>query len=140
MARPSATGSRASTEPCSTVSALAGFDPARRLEFRPDHTGEFDELVARFGDGGVFVETMSDQGVYVDFTWNDGLHCQLWITVSGRSKLRYYHESDEDNPPRFDAWGNLNAIATEAGTATTVEQGVVHEGAGRRHRPEGVPS
>jgi hypothetical protein len=93
-------------------------DSERRLEFRPDSKGEFDELVARFADGGVFIETMSDQGVYVDFSWNDGLHCQLWITVSGRSKLRYYHENDKSGPPRFDAWGNLNAA-----TAPTTQKG-----------------
>ena len=32
------------------------------------------------------------------------------------------------------------AIATEAGTAATVKQGAVHEGAGRRHRQEEVGS
>lgn len=78
------------------------------LEFRPDSKGEFDELVARFADGGVFIETMSDQGVYVDFSWNDGRHCQLWITVKGRSKLRYHHDDGAGDPPRFDAWGNTN--------------------------------
>lgn len=83
------------------------------LEFRPDYRGDFDELVARFADGGVFIETMSDQGVYVDFSWDDGRHCQLWITVSGKSRLRYTHEHGMADPPRFDAWGNLNALATE---------------------------
>ena len=95
------------------------------LEFRPDHKGEFDELVARFADGGVFIETMSDQGVYVDFSWDGGRHCQLWITVGGKSKLRYHHEDDIDTPPRFDAWGRPNAQAIEARRAIDSEAGVV---------------
>src|SRR4051812_8756086 len=89
-----------------TVSPIELAEP---LEFRPDDKGEFDELVARFANGGVFIETMSDQGVYVDFSWDDGRHCQLWITVNGRSKLRYSHEDSVGDPPRFGAWGKPNA-------------------------------
>ena len=76
-----------------------------RLEFRPDGKGEFDELVARFSDGGAFIETMNDQSVYIDFSWNDGLHCQLWISCGGKAKLRYYHEDGQGAAPRFDAFG-----------------------------------
>jgi hypothetical protein len=61
-----------------------------RLEFRPRENGEFDEIVARFGDGMVHVETMSGTSCYVGFYWNDGLVCQ-WYINSAR-KLTYYHE------------------------------------------------
>jgi hypothetical protein len=61
-----------------------------RLEFRPRENGEFDEIVARFGDGMVHVETMSGTSCYVGFYWNDGLVCQ-WYINSAR-KLTYHHE------------------------------------------------
>lgn len=111
-ASPTGLGAPEGAEPPSRLGASPAIPSA--LEFRPDDSGEFDELVARFADGGVFIETMSDQGVYVDFSWDDGRHCQLWITVAGKSKLRYYHEDDKGEPPRFDAWGRPNAIAAAA--------------------------
>lgn len=72
-----------------------------RLEFRPDEKGEFDEIVAAFADGSVHVETMSDQGCYVGFYWDDGRYCQWWIGVKGRSKLTYQHDDGHGNPPKF---------------------------------------
>lgn len=74
------------------------------LEFRSDATdGSFDEIVARFADGMVHVETMSDTGCYVGFYWDDGRYCQWWI--SSKKKLRYSHEDGQSDPPRFTAWG-----------------------------------
>lgn len=61
-----------------------------RLEFRPRENGDFDEIVARFADGSVHVETMSDKGCYVGFYWDDGRYCQWWI--SSKKKLEYHHE------------------------------------------------
>lgn len=82
------------------------------LEIRPDHKDRFDEIVARFADGGVHIETMSKRGVYIDFLWNDGKHCQLWITSKG--KLRYNVEPYEGDPPRFTSWGEPNPLAAIA--------------------------
>ena len=66
------------------------------LEFRPDENGEFDEIVARFADGTVHVETMSDKRCYVQFSWNDGRFCQ-WYISSGKA-LKYHHEQGKDAP------------------------------------------
>lgn len=66
------------------------------LEFRPDENGEFDEIVARFADGMVHVETMSDKDCYVGFSWNDGRFCQ-WYISSGKA-LKYHHEQGKDGP------------------------------------------
>lgn len=63
---------------------------SERLEFRPSYLGEFDEIVARFADGTVHVETMDKKGCYIGFQWDDGRYCQLWI--SSDKKLRYRHE------------------------------------------------
>ena len=90
------------TEPASGLGP-SGFDPARRLEFRPDDRGEFDEIVARFADGMVHVETMSKTGCYVGFYWDDGRYCQWWIRSD--KKLRYHHEDGDGEQPRFTAWG-----------------------------------
>ena len=60
------------------------------LEIRPDSDGEFDEIVARFADGMVHVETMSDKSCYVGFYWNDGRQLQWYI--SSKKPLRYHHE------------------------------------------------
>lgn len=65
------------------------------LEFRPDSEGNFDEIVARFANGSVHVETMSGKGCYVGFYWDDGRVCQWWI--NSKKKLEYYHET---SPPR----------------------------------------
>ena len=73
------------------------------LEFRPDHEGQFDEIVARFADGMVHVETMSNKSCYVGFYWDDGRYCQWWISAD--KKLRYSHEDGQHEPPRFTAWG-----------------------------------
>lgn len=73
------------------------------LEFRPDHKGQFDEIVARFADGMVHVETMSKKSCYVGFYWDDGRVCQWWINSD--KKLEYHHETGMGDPPRFDAWG-----------------------------------
>lgn len=64
------------------------------LEFRPDENGEFDEIVARFADGTVHVETMSDKRCYVQFSWNDGRFCQ-WYISSGKA-LKYSHEQGKE--------------------------------------------
>ena len=60
------------------------------LEFRPRANGDFDEIIARFGDGTVHVETMSGRSCYVGFYWDDGRFCQWYISSTG--KLSYYHE------------------------------------------------
>lgn len=67
------------------------------LEFRPDYKGRFDEIVARFADGMVHVETMSSTSCYVGFYWDDGRYCQWWI--SSDRKLQYYHEDGRHDPP-----------------------------------------
>ncbi len=77
--------------------------PLPQLEFRPDHAGKFDEIVARFADGMVHVETMSGKTCYVGFYWDDGRYCQWWIS-SGK-KLSYNHEDGQREPPRFTARG-----------------------------------
>lgn len=118
-----------------------GFDPSRRLEFGPDHKGRFDEMVARFADGMVHVETMSKKGCYVGFYWDDGRYCQWWI--SSDKKLEYYHEDGNGEPPRFTAWGidrtpSKLAIAMEAVKPLRRETGSTRKGgsAARRDRPE----
>ncbi len=75
----------------------------KALEFRPDQKGRFDEMVARFADGMVHVETMSGKSCYVGFYWDDGRYCQLWI--SGDKKLKYHHEDGIGKSPRFTAQG-----------------------------------
>lgn len=89
-----------------------------RLTFRPDSDGEFDEIVANFADGGVHVETMSDQGCYVGFYWDDGRYCQWWITCTGRGKLQYQHDDGHDKPPKFPSgYGNDRIALLEAALA-----------------------
>lgn len=73
------------------------------LEIRPDGDGEFDEIVARFADGMVHVETMSDKGCYVGFYWDDGRYCQWWI--SSKKRLEYNLSEDIGAAPRFTAQG-----------------------------------
>lgn len=63
------------------------------IEFRPDYKGCFDEIVARFADGLVHVETMHGKACYVGFYWDDGRTCQWWI--SSEKKLHYHHEVTE---------------------------------------------
>jgi hypothetical protein len=70
--------------------APTGFNPSR-IEFRPDSRGNFDELVARFKDGFVFFEDLGENGLYVEFSWNDGRYCQFWAAAK-RGKLAYNHE------------------------------------------------
>ena len=60
------------------------------VEFRPRESGKFDEIVARFADGMVHVETMTGKTCYVGFYWDDGRYCQWWI--SSDKKLHYRHE------------------------------------------------
>lgn len=79
------------------------------LELRPDEKGGFDELIARFADGMVFVETMSGKGVYIGFYCDDGRAHQLWI--SSDKKLRYMEADASGKPPRFSAWGVEQAPA-----------------------------
>lgn len=73
------------------------------LELRPEPDGSFDELIARFADGLVHVETMSGKGVYIGFYRDDGRAHQLWI--SSDRKLRYHEASANGPPPRFTAQG-----------------------------------
>lgn len=82
------------------IAKLAEIKP---LEFRPDPDGNFDEIVARFADGMVHVETMNAKGCYVGFYWDDGRYCQWWI--SSDRKLRYEHGDGLGEPPRFTAQG-----------------------------------
>ena len=79
------------------------FVPPPALEFRPDYKGRFDEIVARFADGMVHVETMSKTGCYVGFYWDDGRWCQWWINSA--KKLEYIHDDCVDRPTRFTAQG-----------------------------------
>lgn len=81
---------------------------SKHLEFRPDHKGRFDEICARFGDGMVHVETMTDKSCYVGFYWDDGRYCQWWI--SSDKKLRYHHEDGVGKPPMYAANGELNPL------------------------------
>ena len=74
------------------------------LEFRPDDKGRFDEIVARFGDGMVHVETMSKRSCYVGFYWDDGRYCQWWISSAG--KLAYHHEDGISPPPCYNSQGD----------------------------------
>jgi len=68
------------------------------LEFRPDHKGRFDEIVARFADGGmVHVETMSSKSVFIGFYRPDiDEVLQFWISADG--KLSYHHERSKYGP------------------------------------------
>lgn len=70
-----------------------GVNPSR-WEFRPDSRGKFDELVARFSDGGVFFEDLGENGLFVDLHWNDGRGIRLWAGAK-RGCLTYNHEADE---------------------------------------------
>jgi hypothetical protein len=83
------------------------------LEFRPRDNGDFDEIVARFADGMVHVETMDDKSCYVGFYWDDGRYCQWW--VSSKKKLSYHHEDGQGDPPRFTAQGVDTATPTQEG-------------------------
>lgn len=77
---------------------------APHLEFRPRENGEFDEMVARFKDGVVHIETLSKGSCYIGFQWDDGRYCQWY--VSSKKKLHYHHESGSVlTPPRFTAQG-----------------------------------
>jgi len=105
------------SDPSPAVSATGGIPIA--LEFRPDHKGRFDEIVARFADGMVHVETMSNKSCYVGFYWDDGRYCQWW--VSSDKKLHYHHEDGTGDPPRFTAQGG------EARQGGDAAGGSVHE-------------
>jgi hypothetical protein len=72
--------------------AALRFNPSR-YEFRPDSKGNFDELVARFADGGVFFEDLGENGLFVDIYWNDGRGVRLWAGAK-RGCLTYNHEAD----------------------------------------------
>lgn len=69
-------------------------DAASRMEFRPDHRGDFDELVVRFKDGGVFFEDLGENGLFVDVHFDDGRGCRLWAAPK-RGVLAYNHETDD---------------------------------------------
>lgn len=58
--------------------------------------GRFDELVARFADGIVHVETMHKGGVYIGFYCDDGRGHQLWISAN-KGRLTY-HTEDASGP------------------------------------------
>lgn len=73
------------------------------LEFRQDDRGEFDEIVARFADGMVHAEMMTDKSCYVGFYWDDGRYCQWWF--GARGKLWNNHEEGTGEPPRYTAQG-----------------------------------
>lgn len=73
------------------------------LEPRPNRDGSFDEIVARFADGMVHAETMSDKSVYIGFYKDDGRAHQLWISAKG--ELRYNEADASGEPPRFTAQG-----------------------------------
>jgi hypothetical protein len=74
------------------------------LEIRPDSDGEFDEIVARFADGMVHAEMMSDKSCYVGFSWDDGRRLQWWFGTK-KGKLWNNHEIADGEPPRFIAHG-----------------------------------
>lgn len=73
------------------------------IELRPDHVGDFDELIARFADGTVHVETLSDNMVWIGFQHDDGRRHRL--VVSSKKKLRYIEEDESGPPPRYTAQG-----------------------------------
>lgn len=73
------------------------------IEFRPDSKGKFDELVARFADGMIHAEMMTDKSLYVGLYWDDGRTCQWWISAD--KKLRHHHDHFEGAPPRYTAAG-----------------------------------
>lgn len=73
------------------------------LELRPDHKGNFDELVARFEDGMVHAEMMTSGSIYIGLYWDDGRYCQTWI--SSKKRLKVHSEHGTGKPPRFTAQG-----------------------------------
>jgi hypothetical protein len=83
-----------------------GEHPSREehLEFRPDHRGEFDELVARFADGMIFAEMMDDSSIFIDISWDDGRYCHWWLGTE-KKKLWHNFEHGKDEPPRYTAQG-----------------------------------
>lgn len=83
------------------------------LELRPDDKGGFDELVARFANGMVHVETMNAKGVYIGIYCDDGKAHQLWI--SSDKKLRYNEADASGQPPKFTAWGEPNPLLPAKG-------------------------
>lgn len=70
---------------------------SQTLEVRNRENGKFDEIVARFANGSVHVETLSGKGCYVGFYWDDGRFCQWWINSD--SKLKYHCEQGEYRQP-----------------------------------------
>lgn len=66
------------------------------IEFRPDHKGHFDEIVAHKPDM-VHVETMDKGSCYIGFYWDDGRICQFWIHAE-KGKLKYDHEHGQTQP------------------------------------------
>lgn len=124
------------TASAATASSLSGIPNAAHLEFRPDHKGEFDELVARFADGSLFVEMMNDDAVFIDIQWDDGRYCHWWLSSKKRLKSTFEHGTDD--PPRYTAqgvdtkphlpdYGALAARAIEARRAIDSEAGVVED-------------
>jgi hypothetical protein len=118
-------GSRASTEPQS-VSALSGFDPARIVALAERFGKREAAKVAERVEAnelerntiGCFEHLVRHGYKFIDIiVRKDGQETRFegdWIA-------RLFDPSREE-------W--LAAIATEAGTATTPQSGVVHEGAG----------
>jgi hypothetical protein len=74
------------------------------IELRPDDRGMFDEMTARFADGMVHVEMMSDRSVYIGFYCDDGRAQQMWIGCDKRV-LNVRTEDASGPPPRFTAQG-----------------------------------
>ena len=89
--------------PTPTEAEVAAIVAGPFIELRPDHQGRFDELVARFADGLVHVETMTDGSVFIGFWNDDGRGHQLWI--SSKKKLTYNEADASGPPPRFSAAG-----------------------------------
>ncbi|HEX8413808.1 MAG TPA: hypothetical protein VF637_07975 [Sphingomicrobium sp.] len=97
-----------------------GADPSRWLEVRPDYKGKFDEIVARFADGIVHVEMMTNKSVYIGFYCDDGRAHQLWISSD---KKLFCNEADASGPPpRFTAWGADRRDSDEHPTGEDAER------------------
>jgi hypothetical protein len=132
----SRTGLSSPTEPCSTVSALTGFDPSRETK-----------LTERLRDrlGGIEIEQFNGDNFAVflcsAFEWNadpdeeqDECGWTPSATSSYEAVIRAIHAH---YAPTIWSLQEQLAIATEARRAETAKQGSVHEGAGPQDIAQG---
>ena len=122
-----------------------GFDLGDWLELRPDCHGEFDELIAKFADGQIVAEMMSDKGIHIGIYWDDGRYCDWWLT--SKKKLRHNVEHGSDAPPRYTAAGvdrmpwlpDYSASGMEARQGQDGETGSIRKDDSPPGRPNPTP-